>query len=105
MTENDNTSPATLLRAVEIGKKAGLKFIYPGNLPGQVGDLENTSCPQCSALLIERYGYRIRKYHLTPEGRCPSCNTAVPGRWAAQFGGQIASRPFLPNRLQRISSR
>ena len=96
MHDNDDTSAATLLRAASIGKRAGLRFIYAGNLPGQVGDLENTRCANCSALLIERYGYRIRGYHITPEGACPSCKATVPGRWAAAFSGQIASHPFLP---------
>jgi pyruvate formate lyase activating enzyme len=42
MTDPENTSPETLIRAAEIGKKAGLRYVYAGNLPGQVGDLENT---------------------------------------------------------------
>src|SRR5215471_20636196 len=57
MTDPENTNPATLLRAAEIGRKAGLRYIYAGNLPGEVGDLENTRCPKCRELLIERYGY------------------------------------------------
>ena len=101
MTDPENTSPEKLLRAAEIGKKAGLKYVYPGNLPGQVGDRENTHCPNCRKTLIERYGYMIRAYRLTPEGRCPGCGTAIPGRWAAAFEGQIASHPFLPRSSRR----
>jgi len=96
MTDPDDTSPATLMRAAEIGRRAGLRFVYAGNLPGRVGDLENTHCPNCHKVLIERYGYLVRSYHLTPQGACPSCGTNIPGRWAQAFEGQIASIPFLP---------
>jgi pyruvate formate lyase activating enzyme len=98
MDDPANTCPEDLRRAAEIGKNAGLKFIYAGNLPGTVGDLENTSCPNCGHTLIERYGYRIRNYSVTSNGCCPSCRTPVPGRWAAQFAGQISGHPFLPQR-------
>jgi len=96
MTDPEDTPPETLLRAAAIGRDAGLRFVYAGNLPGQVGDLENTYCPNCKALLVERFGYFIRGYHLTPEGACPKCKQQIPGRWDASFGGQITSRPFLP---------
>jgi pyruvate formate lyase activating enzyme len=96
MTNPDDTPPETLLRAAAIGREAGLRFIYAGNLPGQVGDLENTYCPKCKTLLIERYGYFIRSYKLTPDGACPKCNQQLPGRWDKSFQGQITSRPFLP---------
>jgi len=90
------------LRAVEIGKKAGLRYIYAGNLPGMVGDLEDTRCHNCAETLIKRHSYFIQDYRLTPEGRCPSCATLIPGRWAAKFEGQIADRPFFPRRASRL---
>ncbi len=93
MTEPDNTSAETLLRAAEIGKKAGLRYVYAGNLPGQVGELEDTQCSHCQELLIKRYGYRILLYELTPSGCCPSCSSSIPGRWDPSFRGQITSRP------------
>ncbi len=49
-----------LERAAAIGAAAGLRYVYAGNLPGKVGDLENTNCPTCHEVLIERYGYLIR---------------------------------------------
>jgi len=97
-----NTTREDLLRAAEVGRNAGLRFIYAGNLPGQVRDLEHTHCPQCREPLIRRYGYFIKDYRLTPEGRCPSCATQIPGRWATQFDGQIASQPFLPHKRSRL---
>jgi pyruvate formate lyase activating enzyme len=81
MTENANTRPEQLIRACEIGRAAGLRFIYAGNLPGRVGRWENTYCPSCDALLVERYGYQIRQMNVTPAGNCPACLTAIPGVW------------------------
>ena len=95
MTEPDNTRPETLLRAAEIGHSSGLRYIYAGNIPGAVGDLENSRCPECRTLLVERTGYLISGYHLTAEGNCPKCGTRIPGRWSAKFDGQITDRPFL----------
>jgi pyruvate formate lyase activating enzyme len=100
MTDPPDTTPEMLLQAAEIGKQAGLKFVYAGNLPGEVGDLENTRCADCGELLIERWGYFIRAYRIDPAGRCPKCMASVPGRWAKSFGGQIAHLPFVPRRGQ-----
>ena len=96
MTDPENTGVETLVRAAGIGKRAGLRYVYAGNLPGQVGELENTRCPTCQDLLIERYGYLITGYHLTPNGCCPSCGSSIAGRWAPSFQGQITSHPFTP---------
>jgi pyruvate formate lyase activating enzyme len=87
-----------LLRAAEIGQKNGLRYVYAGNIPGRVGDLEHTRCHNCRAMLVERYGYFIQSYRLTPDGACPECHTVIPGRWGRQFEGQISSMPFLPGR-------
>ena len=81
MTTNDNTTAEQLVRACEIGRAAGLRYVYAGNLPGRVGRWENTFCHACDALLIERHGYIIRRMKVTPDGRCPSCTTAIPGVW------------------------
>jgi pyruvate formate lyase activating enzyme len=96
MTDPGNTTPETLMRAADLGKQAGLRYVYAGNLPGEVGELENTRCHNCKTLLIERFGYLITGYHLTPNGCCPKCGTNIPGRWAAAFEGQITAHPFLP---------
>lgn len=98
MSENRNTQPEDLLRAAEIGRQAGLRHIYAGNLPGKVGGLEDTHCPTCREVLVKRHGYFIEEYRITPEGRCPSCQCSIPGRWAAKFEGQLTSRPFSPRR-------
>ncbi len=82
MTENANTNAEQLVRACEIGREAGLRYIYAGNLPGRVGRWEHTFCPQCDSLLVERHGYLIRQVRVTPKGQCPSCATKIPGIWS-----------------------
>ena len=96
MNDPENTTPGMLIDAAEIARRNGLRYVYAGNLPGLVGDLENTRCPHCRALLIERFGYFIQRYRLTPEGCCPDCGTPIPGRWGRAFDGQISATPFLP---------
>jgi len=96
MTDPENTTAEMLLEAADIGRANGLRYVYAGNLPGRVGDLEDTRCASCGELLVARYGYHIRDYRVTPDGRCPSCSTSVPGRWSPRFDGQITSRPFIP---------
>jgi pyruvate formate lyase activating enzyme len=97
MTDPENTTAQMLLSAADIGRANGLRYVYAGNLPGSVGDLEDTRCASCHELLVSRYGYHIREYRLTADGRCPSCASPAPGRWSPRFDGQIASRPFVPN--------
>jgi len=77
------TAAATLARAHEIGLESGLRYVYAGNLAGQIGRGENTYCQQCRELLIERYGFQVREYRLTDDGKCPKCSTPVAGRWDA----------------------
>jgi pyruvate formate lyase activating enzyme len=89
----DTTAPM-LRRAADIGRESGLRFVYAGNLPGAVGGLESTRCPACSTLLVERRGYVVRDYRITPDGACPSCATPIPGRWSPTYGGQSWTRPL-----------
>jgi pyruvate formate lyase activating enzyme len=102
MSDPDDTRPEDLLRAANIGKLAGLRYVYAGNMPGMVGGLENTRCHNCGKVVIERYSYLIEDYRLTDAGACPSCGTKIPGRWSAKFEGQITDRPFSPHRRSRL---
>jgi pyruvate formate lyase activating enzyme len=86
MTHPENTGVRRLLRAAEIGREEGLRYVYCGNLPGQVGDNESTVCPDCGRPLIRRYGYNILEYALTDEGTCPDCGTSIPGIWTVSPG-------------------
>jgi pyruvate formate lyase activating enzyme len=69
------TSTSALERARGIGKEEGLKYVYAGNIPGH--RYENTYCPSCHQLLIERYGFSITKYKITSDKRCPSCGEEI----------------------------
>jgi pyruvate formate lyase activating enzyme len=80
MQDHDNTPVRTLLRACEIGKEEGLRYVYAGNLPGRVGRWENTYCPKCDELLVERFGFLVRRNAITDFG-CPRCHTPIPGIW------------------------
>ncbi len=80
MIETECTEARALLRAAQIGYEAGLHFVYAGNLPGELSKYENTYCPTCSTLLIERVGYHIRKNTMW-NGTCPKCHRSIPGIW------------------------
>jgi pyruvate formate lyase activating enzyme len=70
------TQPASLERALESGKKHGLKYVYAGNLPGHPS--ENTFCPSCRAVVLERVGFSTRVKGL---GVCPECKEEIAGVW------------------------
>ncbi len=70
----------TLTRAAEIAKEEGLHYVYVGNVPGN--DWEDTFCPSCSKKIVDRYGYRILDYRITPEGKCEYCGTRIAGVWS-----------------------
>ncbi|MBU2610561.1 MAG: AmmeMemoRadiSam system radical SAM enzyme [Chloroflexi bacterium] len=82
MTAPDNTPSRTLLRAADIGREAGLRYVYAGNIPGRVEDYEDTRCPNCNRSLIQRMGYLIRAYHLSAQGACPHCGAQIAGVWS-----------------------
>ncbi len=93
------TPARTLLRAAEIGREAGLRYVYAGNLPGQVGEYEHTFCPHCRTKLIERCGYIILSYRLTAQGTCPSCGTKIPGLWTDRPATVRLSGPGHPRSI------
>lgn len=74
------TPVATLERAKSIADAEGLHFVYIGNVPGHPA--QNTYCPQCHHLLVERVGFTADRI-LVHEGRCPFCQRPVPGVWHA----------------------
>lgn len=78
MLDRPRTPAATLLKARDLGLKAGLRYVYTGNIPGQGG--EGTSCYQCGELLIDRVGYTIRGFILQ-DGKCPKCQAEIDGVW------------------------
>jgi pyruvate formate lyase activating enzyme len=89
MLDRPPTPPATLARARRIALANGVRYAYTGN----VRDIEGgtTFCHHCGEPLIERDGYDILGFRLTPAGACPRCGTrcagvfeARPGTWGSQ---------------------
>jgi pyruvate formate lyase activating enzyme len=76
MMDHPVTPVETLARACRIGREAGLRFVYSGNVPGDAG--ENTVCPGCGRTLITRHGYQVRSNRLI-RGTCPDCLAVIPG--------------------------
>jgi pyruvate formate lyase activating enzyme len=77
------STPATSLRgAADIGREAGLRYVYAGNLPGRVGEYETTFCPQCNTSLVERSGFSVHSINIPADGKCPRCGTAIAGIWS-----------------------
>ncbi len=72
------TTHAALLKAHKIGKKAGLNYVYTGNIPDEKHS--GTYCPNCNALLIKRNGYFVTMENLK-EGKCSDCNEKIAGVW------------------------
>jgi len=70
------TPVETLEKAFNIGKEEGLKFIYVGNILGH--KLENTYCPSCGKILIERFGFDVQSINLTKNNKCPECGEKIP---------------------------
>jgi len=82
MRDRGYTTAAMLQQAAEIGQEAGLHYVYAGNLPGRVGSLEDTHCPNCNTPVIQRRGYTIIENMLTETGgKCPKCGTGIAGVW------------------------
>ena len=78
MGDAPTTPAATLGRAMSIGRAAGLKHVYAGNVPGDAN--ENTRCPSCSATVIQRTGFTVRSSHLK-EDKCAECGERIAGVW------------------------
>ena len=78
------TPPATLQRARSIALKAGLKYVYTGNVHDPGGEI--TSCESCGTALIERDWYELLAYRVDAEGKCPTCAHPLHGRFDAKAG-------------------
>jgi pyruvate formate lyase activating enzyme len=86
MRDRPHTPPATLSRARRLAQKAGLRYVYTGNVHDSDGG--STYCHACGARLIERDWYRLGEYRVSADGRCEACGERCaglfdgpPGRW------------------------
>jgi pyruvate formate lyase activating enzyme len=73
------TPISTLVEAHDIAKQEGLRYVYIGNVPGH--KYENTYCPNCQKIIIERIQYHIQKIEMQ-DGKCKFCGNSIPGIWA-----------------------
>ncbi|MEJ2099086.1 MAG: AmmeMemoRadiSam system radical SAM enzyme [Desulfobacterales bacterium] len=78
LTDRPATPVKTLSRAREIGLQAGLKYVYTGNVPGNTG--ENTFCPGCGGVVIERWGFQVGNLRMK-NGKCSQCGAGIEGVW------------------------
>jgi pyruvate formate lyase activating enzyme len=87
MMDFPHTPVETLEKHYEVGKKAGLNYVYLGNVPGHPA--ESTYCPGCGKVLIKRYGYEILAYNLDRYNRCMACGhkTPIVGPLSKSFSG------------------
>jgi len=76
MIDRPRTSLKTLEKMHDWAKEAGMRYVYTGNVPGHRH--ENTYCPNCGELAIERSGFSLIKINLTKDKRCPSCGEKIP---------------------------
>ena len=92
MMEFENTPVDTLEKHHAIAKEEGLRFVYLGNVPGH--PLENTYCPECSNVVVKRYGFAISSWNLDDNNCCNQCKCAIPikGRPAEHAGNSQNKR-------------
>ena len=76
MVDISPTPKESLIKAYQIGKQAGLKYVYIGNTPD--AEYESTYCPKCNFLLIKRLGLDMIENKIQ-DGKCPKCNTEIKG--------------------------
>ncbi|MBC7854660.1 MAG: AmmeMemoRadiSam system radical SAM enzyme, partial [Pirellulaceae bacterium] len=83
LMDRERTPPATLFTAYEVAKKAGLHYIYAGNI--HAPEHQTTYCPGCGKALIARTGYTINRYNLR-ESHCADCGTLIAGHFEERPG-------------------
>jgi pyruvate formate lyase activating enzyme len=76
MHDRGPTPVATLRRAYELGREAGLRYVYVGNMPG--AHLEDTHCPVCGQTVIGRWGFQLSRRNIR-DGKCAYCGAAIDG--------------------------
>jgi len=80
MLDTPPTPPESLVKAREIAKMAGLKYVYCGNVPSSYFDYEATECHKCGRKLVSRYGFSVTENNIQ-DGKCRFCKQTIPGIW------------------------
>ena len=100
MRDRPNTPHGTLLEAYDVARRAGLKYVYTGNVDDVAH--QSTYCPHCTKLLIERNWYNLGAYHVRGD-RCGHCGGRVAGRFDERPG--TWGRRRLPVEIARFAPR
>ena len=100
LTDLPGTPAATLTRARAIAQRAGLRYVYTGNVHDRDGG--TTVCPGCEKPLIVRDWHDVVRYRVTDEGGCSHCGAALPGRYAPYEGAW--GRRRIPVRIAAPSA-
>jgi pyruvate formate lyase activating enzyme len=87
-----HTPVKTLEKHCKVAKEEGLRYVYIGNVPGH--PLENTYCPECGAIVIERFGFEIRGWYLDENNCCKNCGYKIP--IVGKLGENAFESRFLP---------
>ena len=98
MLDTPPTPAGTLSRARRIALRAGLRYVYTGNVHDEDG--QSTRCPSCGEVVIGRDWYRLTRWSLTADGRCHRCESPLPGIFSGKPGTWGPRR--LPLRLATI---
>jgi pyruvate formate lyase activating enzyme len=70
------TPVETLLRAREIARAEGIRYVYVGNVPGE--GYEDTVCPNCGKAVIKRVGYSVTSWNIDADHHCKHCGEPIP---------------------------
>jgi AmmeMemoRadiSam system radical SAM enzyme len=98
VTDREPTSPQTLAAAHAIAQTAGLRYVYTGNIVDPAR--QNTYCPSCGQVVIDRSGYDIRKFDAS-NGVCVHCQSPIAGRFDVAAGTWGNRR--MPVRIREFS--
>ena len=93
MQDTPRTPTATLRRARDIARSAGIRHVYTGNVHDREGD--RTTCPGCGTHVIERDWYELLAWHLDAKGCCARCGTSIPGVFEPRPGSWGARRQLV----------
>lgn len=94
MMEFPRTTAETLLSHYEVAREEGMNFVYIGNIPGSM--YQNTYCPECGCLCVERDMMHTKSFNVTPEGRCPECGSKIGITSSHSYGRNRGGRAWWP---------